>query len=46
LKEDGFKVLSAEYVMAPMDVLPKGKFKDFVVNCFQDDTISLTTKIS
>jgi SAM-dependent methyltransferase len=34
LRKHGFTVLSAEYIMAPMDVLPKGKFKDFVIKYF------------
>ena len=42
LTTHGFTVLSAEYIMAPMDVLPKGKFKDFVIKYFFNGD---TTKI-
>ena len=34
LLKHGFEIISTEYIMAPMDVLPKGKFKDFVVKYF------------
>ena len=34
LEEHGFTVLSTKYIMAPMDVLPEGRFKDFVVKYF------------
>ena len=34
LKNHGFTVLSTEYIMAPMDVLPNGKFKDLVIKYF------------
>jgi 2-polyprenyl-3-methyl-5-hydroxy-6-metoxy-1,4-benzoquinol methylase len=45
LKKHGFTVLSAEYVMAPMDVLPEGKFKDFVIkNFFSGDTTRIPFK--
>ena len=42
LKKHGFTILSAEYIMAPMDVLPNGKFKDLVINYFFNKD---TTKI-
>lgn len=45
LKKHGFTVLSAEYITAPMDVLPKGKLKDFVVNnIFNTDTTKVPFK--
>ena len=34
LEKHGFEVLSVEYVTAPLDVLPEGKFKNFAVNNF------------
>jgi 2-polyprenyl-3-methyl-5-hydroxy-6-metoxy-1,4-benzoquinol methylase len=34
LKKHGFSVISAEYITAPMDVLPNGKIKDFLINNF------------
>jgi len=34
LQKHGFTVLSAEYVTAPMDVLPNGKFKELVIKYF------------
>ena len=34
LSEYGFKVEEAKYITAPMDVLPKGKFKDFIIKTF------------
>ncbi|MBM3419427.1 MAG: class I SAM-dependent methyltransferase [Bacteroidetes bacterium] len=42
LKKHGFKIISSDYVTAPMDVLPNGKFKDFVVKYFFNND---TTKI-
>ena len=45
LKNQGFTVLSTEYIMAPMDVLPKGKFKDFVIkHFFNKDTTKIPFK--
>lgn len=39
LEEHGFKVISIAYIMAPMDVLPPAKFKNFVLkNFFNNDT--------
>lgn len=40
LNEHGFTVLSAKYVMAPMDVLPNGKFKDFIIKYFFNKDIT------
>ena len=34
LSEYGFKVEEAKYITAPMDVLPKGKFKNFIIKTF------------
>lgn len=34
LERHGFTVLSTDYIMAPMDVLPDGAFKRFVLNRF------------
>jgi 2-polyprenyl-3-methyl-5-hydroxy-6-metoxy-1,4-benzoquinol methylase len=34
LAQHGFEILKAEYITAPMDVLPNGKFKDFVIKYF------------
>ena len=34
LRKHGFNVLATQYIMAPMDVLPNGKFKDFVIHYF------------
>jgi SAM-dependent methyltransferase len=42
LQKHGFTVLSTEYIMAPMDVLPNGKFKNFVIKYFFNGD---TTKI-
>ena len=45
LKKHGFTILSAEYIMAPMDVLPKGKFKNFVIkHFFNKDTTRIPFK--
>lgn len=45
LKKHGFSIVSAEYVTAPMDVLPDGKLKDFVIkNIFDTDTTSIPFK--
>jgi len=45
LKKHGFTILSTEYITAPMDVLPKGKLKDFVVNnIFNTDTTKVPFK--
>lgn len=42
LEKHGFEVLQSNYVTAPMDVLPNGKFKEWVIKTFFD---SDTTKI-
>ena len=34
LEKHGFTVLDTEYVTAPMDMLPKGAFKNFVIKYF------------
>lgn len=34
LVKHGFEIQNMQYIMAPMDVLPKGKFKDFIVKYF------------
>jgi 2-polyprenyl-3-methyl-5-hydroxy-6-metoxy-1,4-benzoquinol methylase len=34
LKKYGFTIISVDYITAPMDVLPKGKFKEFVIKYF------------
>lgn len=45
LEKHGFKILSTAYITAPMDVLPKGKFKDVVVKSFfEKDTTKLPFK--
>ena len=45
LQKYGFTVLSIEYIMAPMDVLPKGKFKDFMIkHFFNKDTTQVPFK--
>ncbi|MBR9859226.1 class I SAM-dependent methyltransferase [bacterium] len=42
MEKSGFEVLDMKYITAPMDVLPEGKFKDFVISTFFN---SETTKI-
>lgn len=45
LERHEFTIISIEYVTAPMDVLPKGKFKDFVVkHFFNNDTTKIPFK--
>ena len=45
LEKHGFKVVSAEYITAPMDVLPEGKLKDFLIkNLFNTDTTAIPFK--
>ncbi len=34
LKKNGFEIISCEYITAPMDVLPNGVFKNFMINNF------------
>ncbi len=39
LEKHGFTITSSTYITAPMDVLPKGKLKDWVINnIFNTDT--------
>lgn len=40
LEKHGFEILSMKYVTAPMDVLPKGKFKNFVIRNFFNTDIT------
>lgn len=41
LKKYKFKIIDIDYVMAPMDVLPEGRLKDFMINnIFDADTTS------
>ncbi len=45
LRKHGFTIISTEYIMAPMDVLPKGRLKDFVVKYFfNSDTTNIPFK--
>lgn len=45
LEKYGFEILHVQYVTAPMDVLPKGKFKDFLINhIFNFDTTKIPMK--
>jgi len=45
LERHGFTVISAVYVNAPMDVLPNGMFKNFVIkNFFSSDTTTVPFK--
>lgn len=45
LEENGFEVLSINYIMAPLDVLPEGKLKKFAIkNFFNKDTTSIPFK--
>jgi hypothetical protein len=45
LKQHGFSIVSARYITAPMDVLPEGKFKNFMIkNFFNTDTTSIPFK--
>lgn len=41
LEKHGFEIVSAVYITAPMDVLPKGRFRDFIIKTFFN---SLTTQ--
>jgi SAM-dependent methyltransferase len=40
LEKHGFEILQISYVMAPMDVLPKGRFKNFVIKYFFNSDIT------
>jgi len=45
LEKHGFTVLSCEYIMAPMDVLPEGKAKKWIIkNVFNSDTTKIPFK--
>lgn len=45
LKQNGFEIVNTEYITAPMDVLPEGKFKRWVVrNFFDKDTTAIPFK--
>ena len=45
LEKHGFEIISSEYITAPMDVLPNGKFKNFVIKTFfNSDTTSIPFK--
>lgn len=45
LEKHGFTVLSADYITAPMDVLPKGRLKDFLLkHFFHFDTTKIPFK--
>jgi 2-polyprenyl-3-methyl-5-hydroxy-6-metoxy-1,4-benzoquinol methylase len=45
LREHGFEILSSRYITAPMDVLPEGKFKRWVIrNFFANDTTQVPFK--
>ena len=45
LEKYGFTKISVDYITAPMDVLPKGKFKEFVIkHLFNTDTTKIPFK--
>ncbi len=45
LEKNGFKVLDCQYVTAPMDVLPEGKTKKWLIkNIFNSDTTKIPFK--
>lgn len=45
LEKYGFKVIDVQYVTAPMDVLPDGKFKDWLIGTvFKNDTTKIPFK--
>jgi 2-polyprenyl-3-methyl-5-hydroxy-6-metoxy-1,4-benzoquinol methylase len=45
LEKYGFEVLQLSYVTAPMDVLPNGKYKDWIIkNFFRKDTTKIPFK--
>lgn len=45
LESHGFEVMSSEYVTAPMDVLPDGRFKNWIIrNFFNSDTTKIPFK--
>ncbi len=45
LIKNGFEILICDYITAPMDVLPKGKLKNFIINnFFNTDTTKIPFK--
>lgn len=45
LKEHGFKIVECKYVTAPMDVLPEGKIKEWIINnVFKNDSTRIPFK--
>ncbi len=45
LEKHGFTIIDCQYVTAPMDVLPNGKFKDWIIrNIFNSDTTKIPFK--
>lgn len=45
LEYHGFTIISSHYITAPMDVLPQGKFKNFIIkNFFNADTTRIPFK--
>jgi hypothetical protein len=45
LEKHGFTVVSTQYVMAPMDIVPNGKLKRFLQNhIFRKDVTKIPTK--
>jgi len=45
LENHGFTIIDCKYVTAPMDVLPKGKIKEWVINnIFNTDTTNIPCK--
>jgi len=45
LEKHGFRILNIQYITAPMDVLPDGKFKDWIIkHIFPSDTTRIPFK--
>lgn len=45
LRKYGFEIMQSDYITAPMDVLPKGKMKNWIINnVFSTDTTSVPFK--
>lgn len=45
LEKHGFTIVDCQYITAPMDVLPEGKFKDWMINTiFDSDTTAIPFK--
>ena len=45
LRDHGFNIIAVKYITAPMDVLPKGRFKNFMIkNFFNHDTTRVPFK--